>query len=433
MRLLFFIITLFIVQIFTIELSFARPGVPVTHAHNGRIHTHPLPAAGLAHRHRNGAPGTAVRGKIRRSAKVIRQARTRPARTVRQLVLNKGDTRCRPGEADCNVCASNVRQQFKLAATGKIKWQVQPWYFDWPQRYPPYGVRPLDVFDGTPAHPLGIPDKHIQGFVRTNSARFPFAGTHSHKRKGSVFVIGAVRGRKQLVTLQQTLSAHPSGAQTLGRYLAFADGGDLVFKDINSPQQKTEIRFKLGQAFFGGGIGLARLNNHRILVISTHPGGQSSAPRYHQFFILETNRGRPVKLTNIGRAPSVVPKQWPKGFKYSENLSVITECGTGNIYAVHTSGDQNGIAAIKGKAYWRLSLLQQYKGKLGLKPVSAFSSPQNLSNCSARASATVFATPQHKLEFYCHGYAKDPDGSRFNVLGPSSRNKDRFYFKVGTL
>ena len=400
----------------------------VTHAHNGRLHTHVLPAQGYAHRHKNGALGVAVSGRqipVRQQSVATRKST--------KLVLNKGDIRCRPGEADCNVCANNVRQQFQRAATGKIKWQIKPWYFDWQQRYNPYGLRPLDVFNGSPAYALGIPDKHVQGFVKTNSSRFPFAGSHSHKQKGSIFVIGVSKGIYRLATLQQTNSHHPTGVHTLGRYLVYADGGDLAFKDLNSQQQKSEIRFRIGRADFGGGLGLVRLAKNNVLVISTHPGGQRPAPRYHQFYHLQTRAGRPVKLTNINRSPSVVPSQWPRGFKYSENLSVITECGTGDIYTIHTSGDEKGVSAIKGKGYWRLSKLQISKGKLGLKPVSAFSSAQNLSSCSSRASATVFSNPRHKLEFYCHGYAKDPDGSMFNVLGPSSRNKDRFYFKVGTL
>lgn len=405
-----------------------KSGVAVTHAHNGRWHTHVLPAQGLAHRHRNGALGVAVSGRQQRRH-VAKSNKTRSAR----LVLNKGDVQCRPGEADCNVCASHVKQQFKRAAMGKIKWQIKPWYFDWPKRYNPYGLRPLDVFNGTPAYALGIPDKHIQGFVKTNSARFPFAGSHSHKQKGSIFIISAANGGYGLANLQQTNTAHPSGVHTLGRYLVYADGGDLAFKDLNSRQQASEIRFRIGRPDFGGGLGLVRLAKNNVLVISTHPGGQSRTPRYHQFYHLQTKGGRPVKLTYINKAPSVVPRQWPKGFQFSENISVITECGTGDIYTIHTSGDEKGASAIKGKAYWRLSRLQEYKGKLGLSPISAFTSTQNISNCSARAAATVFANPQHKLEFYCHGYAKDPDGSTFNVLGPSSRNKDRFYFKVGTL
>ncbi len=47
-----------------------------------------------------------------------------------------------------------------------------------------------------------------------------------------------------------------------------------------------------------------------------------------------------------------------------------------------------------------------------------------------RAAATVHVNPAHRLEFYCHGYAKNPQGSTFNVLG-KSRNK--FKFKAGIL
>ena len=422
------IITLFSVQFFTAQFSFAKSTAPVTHTHNGRVHTHPLPVQGLAHRHGNSALGITTGG-----AEQNPIPRNVSAQANNKQLINKGDIHCRTGEADCNVCANNVKQQFQKAATGKIKWQTKPWYFTWPQRYNPYALRPLDVFDGKPVYALGIPDKHIQGFVKTNSARFPFAGSHSHKQKGSIFVVGASKGRHSLSTLQQTKTNHPSGVHTLGRYLVYADGVDLTFKDLNSPLHKTEIRFRIDMPASGGGLGLTRLSKNNVLLITTNPGGQGSAPRYHQFYHLQTNDGRPVKLSYISQSSSIVPTGWPRGFKYSENLSVITECGTGDIYTIHTSGDEKGVAAIKGKGYWRLSQLQTQQGKLSLRPISGFSSRQNMNSCNLRAAATVFANAQHKLEFYCHGYAKDPDGSMFNVLGPSSRNQDKFYYKVGTL
>ena len=111
---------------------------------------------------------------------------------------------------------------------------------------------------------------------------------------------------------------------------------------------------------------------------------------------------------------------------------MISECGTGDIYAIHTTGDEKGISAINGNGYWRLSKLIK-QGGLKLQPINAFTTRQNMSSCNVRAAATVFVNRQHKLEFYCHGYAKDPDGSTFNVLGSSSRNADKFYFKAGVV
>lgn len=35
---------------------FAREGIPTNHSHDGRAHTHPLPAEGLSHNHKYKAP-----------------------------------------------------------------------------------------------------------------------------------------------------------------------------------------------------------------------------------------------------------------------------------------------------------------------------------------------------------------------------------------
>jgi len=40
-----------------------------------------------------------------------------------------------------------------------------------------------------------------------------------------------------------------------------------------------------------------------------------------------------------------------QGFAFSENLSLITECQTGDIYAIHTSGDPKGVSVISGNGY----------------------------------------------------------------------------------
>jgi hypothetical protein len=241
------------------------------------------------------------------------------------------------------------------------------------------------------------------------------------------------KGQWALASLFQTRGRHPSAVHILGKFLVYGEGNQLVFKDLNSPQQKTDYRLKIDKPSFGGGLGLVRLSPGHYLVMTTGPGGQKSRPRYHHYYHLGFKNGHPQQLKYLGQSPSSVPSNWPRGFAFSENMSVITECGTGDIYTIHTSGDEKGVSAISGNGYWRLSRLQSQGGKLSLNPVKAFITKQNMHNCNVRAAATVYANRQHKLKFYCHGYAKDPDGSLFNVLGSSSRNNDKFRFKAGTL
>ena len=448
--------------------SFAAPNKAVFHAHNGRIHSHPLPKEGIAHRH--GGGGIGYPAKSTNQAGRISSSVTYPAtrhnvkpppvkrsnensplvlgptrrasspylssydKALSSRNMTKADTRCRRGQADCNVCATNIKQQFSQAAAGRLNWRSKPWRFNWPQKYPPNGLRPLDIFDGDPAYALGIPDTHVQGFVRTNSARYPYAGSHSHKKIGGLFVIQQERdGKKYLSTLHQTRSRHPSGVAVIGKYLVYAEGGQLIFKDLESPYQRVDYRIKIPRPGFGGGLGVVKLSPNNHLLISTGPGGQKQGPRYNRFYHLKTQNGRPVSIKLVSETSNQIPAKWPKILNYSENLSVMTECGSGDIYTVHTTGDEKGVSAIRGNGYWRLSKLSNRGGQLSLNPVSAFSNQQNMSSCNVRAAATVYVNPQHKLEFYCHGYAKDPDGSLFNVLGKSSRGVDKFKLKVGTL
>lgn len=444
---------------------------PSIHTHAGREHKHPLPNQGVYHRHgANGATGQRVINN--RSSNVVYDdiekapsygsSRTRTANngslvngnTSNNRAINnqnrsgskhwnnarglskfvKGSTRCRPGSKYCNVCAVNVQQQFQKAASKQINWSRKRWNFTWPQGYPPQNVRPLDVFDGDPKYALGIPDTHVQGFVRTNSNLFPYAGSHSHKRKGGIFVIKqGANGEQFLSSLHQTSGRHPSGVQVIGRYLIYGEGSRLFFKDINSQNQDYDIRLVAPNAQFGGGLGIIKLARDNHLLITTGPGGQKSGTRFNRFYHLKSVNGRPVSLSFINESTTKKPQQWPNIFNYSENMSLITECGTGDVYSVHTTGDEQGISAISGKGYWRLSKLVSNGKALGLTAVNGFTTGQDMKRCNVRASATVNVNPQNRLEFVCHGYAKDPDGSGFNVLGKSSRNRDKFYYNVGVV
>ncbi|MCF6190280.1 MAG: hypothetical protein L3J51_07370 [Cocleimonas sp.] len=433
----------YILLLLSVQACSAKAAPPASHSHGGRVHIHSLPAIGAGHRHGTGAPGVLAQstnngGTVTSSVEYEkpRQSPRIPRPTTTNTI--KGDVSCRSGESDCNICAANVQQQFSRAAAGQLRWRKLSWHFSWPQKYPPNGTRPLDVFDGKPAYPLGIPNKHIQGFARTNSAHFPFVGTHSHKRKGSVFTVAKnSNGSMSLASLQKSRGGHPSGIQVIGDFLIYGDGGMLIFKDINSVNQTRtkSIRITPKARFgYGGGLGLLRLSNNNLLVLTSGPGSQDKRPRYNYFYKVQTQNGMPQKLTLLSKSRSSIPANWPKNLGFSENLSLITECGTGDIYSVHTTGSSQGIGSVTGNGYWRLSKLVEQQGKLSLSPLSVFYTRQNMSSCNISSAATVYVNHQHKLEFYCHGFAKDPSGSTFNVLGSPSRNgRDKFDFKMGTL
>ena len=465
--------------LFLSHFSVAAPSEPVTHSHSGRSHTHPLPAQGVGHRHGVGQIGI-VSGGVKPSGSIsssvqypnqpsgaiskepnatrspwripaiesfpsVKKEPTKQTPPKRapiiisnntslstQFRLSKGDASCRRGEADCNVCASNVQQQFYKAGSGQFGWEKKSWGFSWVKPYPPFNKRPVDIFNGDPVLPLRIPNKHVQGFTRTNSARYPYVGSHSHKKKGGIFIVEKHRnGSNYLSSLIPSKTAHPSGVQVMGKYLMYGDKGRVHFKDINNPNNNKTLSFPVSKANFGGGLGAIRLSRNNYLLITSGPGGKDSRPRYNRFYHLRGKNSRPELIRYLGQSAVTKAPSWPDLFRFSENLSVVTECGTGDIYTIHSGGEEVGIKAMKGKGFWRLSKLIENNGKLKLAPINAFSKGQNMSSCSILAASSVHVNPQHKMEFYCHGYAKNRNGSDFNVLGKSNRTQDSFQFKVG--
>jgi len=84
-------------------------------------------------------------------------------------------------------------------------------------------------------------------------------------------------------------------------------------------------------------------------------------------------------------------------FAYSENLSVVTECGTGDLYTVHTTGTY----ALTGTGYWRLSRIEGTGAEPRLAHIAIREQPQREGSCHHRSSATVGVDPNGKLEFLC--------------------------------
>lgn len=341
---------------------------------------------------------------------------------------------------DCNYCANDVEQQFN-DAKDKLHWSSLSWEFNWPQPYPPNGVTPKDIFDGaeSDAHEFNIPDKHIQGFTRTNSARFPYAGSHSHSSgtQGGVFVIENNGGKLSLSSLHKTDASHPSGVHILGKELVYADkvGQKLMLMDIDSPNQSQKRSFTIEQPLFGGGLGIAKTDEGKYLLITTGPGGQQSGPRYNHFYELSA-----TGLVFLGSSEVAIPSDWDGKFIFSENLSVLSECDTGAIYTVHSTGDESGLGIINGNGYWRLSKMEKTNDEYKLVAINKFKTAQDISDCSIRAVGMVTVNPEHQLEFYCHGYAKEPDGASIpffgDVLGPprdKNKDSDNFFFKRGAL
>ncbi len=208
---------------------------------------------------------------------------------------------------------------------------------------------------------------------------------------------------------------------------------DLSFFDVNRPYDTQDLRYpdvttdKLG----GGGIGLAKLRGGGHLMLTAKNGGLNET--FSQFYFLDgpiesLNRIELLReedsadwRSELTTAPNTVIAPW---LVTSENLSLITECGTGDLYAIHASGEDGPIESIgESLAIWRLSRVDWNAKGPHLTPVDHSLFTQELGRCHLRSAGTVHARDDHRLEFYCHERSR-----REPIFGES----DSFHFMVGT-
>lgn len=320
-----------------------------------------------------------------------------------------GDTKCQFGDLDCNKCANNVEAQF--AQGMDQSWVKGSWDFDGGHRYRPDGMQPKNSFQSG--------GKHIQGFVRTNSVRYPYAGSHSHRKKGFIFFLEDKKwsrtsgnAKNVLYSMHKSRVEHPSGVSILGDGLFVAElenGKDyLRWFGINAAGDKQQHRYRLpGLRSAGGGLGLAKLSDGSSLLIVSHPGGgffrslkkKNLEPRHTRFFKLTPDAFRPSSdgIQLLGEQQHQVEAKPKKPYAYSENLSVVTECGSGSIYTIHTTGDWG----LEGKGYWRLSKLEGGLTDPHLVFISMKEKNQHAEYCHHRSAATVHVNKHGKLEFLC--------------------------------
>ena len=186
-------------------------------------------------------------------------------------------------------------------------------------------------------------------------------------------------------------------------------------------------------------MGAAKLSDGSYLLVSTLPGdrythreGQRKY-RYHQFYNLKGDIADPETLQKrfVSEQRFAANRAVPQKYEFSENLSLVTECTSGDIYAVHTSGDGEALDGLEGGGYWRLSKLVRKNGMPQLDPIDVFEISQSANDCHMRSAASVGVAPNGRLEFICHQYRKDPDPSALNPLGGNVTGKDHWNFRVG--
>ena len=340
------------------------------------------------------------------------------------LTSLRGDATCTYGDADCNRCATDVPMQFKLAfETGHrpwIGWDSRSWTFRGDAKYAPDGLRPEHVFRPYgEGKDVGVVVKHIQTFVRTNSSRIPYAGSHSHKSTGSIFFVERDGNVNRLQSVYRSNHDHPSGAAVLGDGLFVAEGDFLRRLSVSAAgTNQPGPRFNIpkngeerGLQGGGGGLGLAKLQDGSTLLIVSAPGGgfrpdlrkvardDNARKRYTRLYQLLPNafadNAKPVLVGEWAHEGVSARPDGPRA--YSENLSLITECGTGSLYTIHTTGEYD----LKGNGYWRLSRVEGPPDKPRLVHIQTARQSQNNESCHHRSSATVHVNQKGELEFLC--------------------------------
>lgn len=311
-----------------------------------------------------------------------------------------GDTTCAVGASDCNVCVNDVFGTVDRGFGGRFVWSTGRWDFTWERQYPPSNAKPIGVFhDGVAL--IDGPEHHVQGFVHTNSADVPFMVTHSDDTKGG---IGRIDKNRQLATLIRSNDNHPSGGQVLGDSFLFTEVATLRVVNVTGAERSQLFPLPkpawatTGQGLSGGGVGAVKLRDGRTLVISSTPGGDAAGTRRTLFFVKAGALTAAAPFTLLAETEYAQPTGWKGDYQRSENLSVITECGTGTIFTLHATGDRE----LYGRGYFRLSRVDTVNGLPKLTTVKAYGMDQSIWDCHLRSSGTAWARADHSLGIACH-------------------------------
>ena len=331
-----------------------------------------------------------------------------------------------PLDGDCNHCVDDVPTAFLRLFPGNphSDFQVDTHFWDYKlyNYYAPIPATPAQTF----VSPLAT--RHIQGFVQTNSEAYPFAATNSGK--GNVMIIDEDLALEQIY---ETWDGHPSGAWVLGSFLMYGDKNKaktgtgsyvmrmLAINDWLTPVAANDAFLKLpnpglpgGGPTFGGGGGMVKLDSGGYLLISTGGGGDAD-PKTDFFYTIGDESGTGVvpfatvdfkdhsfahQIEHLARwVNTEVPgvESTSEDLDHSENVTVIPECGTGDIYVMHTSCFFP--LCIDGS--YRLSVVDWSDGGPQLEPVAWASHDQDEGTCYVRAAATGYAGGDGDLEIFC--------------------------------
>jgi hypothetical protein len=328
-----------------------------------------------------------------------------------------GAPSCTTADADCNVCAPGVEAQF---SSGEWQGALQHWQFH-PDAA--FDVRPRDAYY---AHHRG----HVQGFVQLNLPDESYAMVHSIGRHNTATLsfIGKAGDGLALQALYRmdAPGGHTSGAFALGNYvgvieqpltLALFDGKAALRRtppfvrhlELSNPKACfADSPKNHGLTDWSGGVAMAKLANGRYLLLANTGGASSGTSHFFELEGLGTQGTKvPVATRELGQSGYATAPLLCQQHYRSENAALITECGTGHIYAVHigSNDDMKTLDLEPGTyhTFWRLSQLVTVAGVPELVPVGAYVRRAHLAYCHGRSAGSVHVDPRtRRITLLCH-------------------------------
>ena len=310
----------------------------------------------------------------------------------------RGRTEC--DGSNCNYCVADVRAQF-AALTARSSLSA------WPSgeinytgsTYAPSNLSPSSAYgDGS----VFVQSNHVQGIVHAGDQ---YAYTFDHETDGTLSI--ASSATHELAALHRTEDNHPSGVFGIGSWVGVVSGRTHVeFYDARDPvagPARRDLPSDNEDVQPGQGASMVALANGGYLTMVTQKksdgmwvywnilgGSSENSP--------PTEAGGDDEFLGGAVESEISEKEW-------QNSSLLTECDTGYVYAVHVTGSDalDVVFNTAGSGFWKLTQIYMDGGKpalhsagIGMRAVD-----QIQDRCWARGGASTYGDQDGRLHFLC--------------------------------
>jgi hypothetical protein len=217
-------------------------------------------------------------------------------------------------------------------------------------------------------------------------------------------------------------AAHTAGLFALGRYAGtFSRDGHLMLVDMTTGiGSVAEYELAVpsprarGISTRSGGVAMAKLAGGGYLLLANEGGDGPSSGRSHFFRInadlsaLAPENTASLPFDDLGTYQYIAQEPRLGDYHHSENLALITECTTGDLYSVHVgSSNATNHEDSLGRTLWRVS--QVVFGPAGprLALVGTYTRASDFWRCFGRGGGSAFVDVNGRVELVCHQRAHD--------------------------